>query len=89
MTREEAHKILVDAKLHTILETAFDLARAFDQYDEFVRHGCADPSPEIQQLVGIQLLSIVRESAKHIVDVYPTMKQRLDDVMDDLGDTSE
>jgi hypothetical protein len=89
MTREEAHKTLVDAKLHTILEAAVDLARAFDQYDQHTRYGCVDPSPEIQMLVSIQLLGVVRESAKHIIDVYPTMKQRLDDVMDDLGDTSE
>jgi hypothetical protein len=76
-------------KLQDILEAAIDLARAFDEYERFVRYGVVGGSPEIKELVGTQLLSVVRNSAKHIIQVYPMMRQHLDDIALASEDESE
>jgi hypothetical protein len=78
---------IATAKLHRILETAIDLARAFDDYDNVANRNAIPDGSEVQALVGVQLLTTLRESARYLLSVYPTMRQQLEDVICNAEDS--
>lgn len=86
MTPQEEVAIAT-AKLQRILETAIDLARAFDDYDNVANRNIIPAGSQVQTLVSLQLLTTVRESARYLLNAYPTMKQQLEDVICNAEDS--
>lgn len=71
--------------LRSIVGAATDLAIAFDEYDQHMRHGIPGADPDLNRMVADVAMASMRASARHILRYSPMVGQSLDDIKELLN----
>ena len=72
--------------LRSILNSAIDLAAAFEEYERHIQGGIPDADPALNKMVNDVLLASMHTACRHIRRHSPMVEQTLDDIKELLAE---